>query len=50
MKKHGVGGAAGLTPCRCFREHMVDVYLIYVICFDVLAQDERRVWWALSLG
>lgn len=40
MKKHGLGGAAGLTPYRSFREHMVNVYLMYVICFDVLAQDE----------
>lgn len=50
MKKHGVGGAARLTPYRSFREHIADVYLIYVICFDVLAQDERRVRCALSLG
>lgn len=40
MNRHGLGGAAGLTPYRFSREHMADVYLIYVICFDVLAQDE----------
>lgn len=31
LKKHGLGGAAGLTPSRIFREHMVDVFLLNVL-------------------